>query len=495
MLFGFSMSGLQNFIFDVVDPNTKKDRYAARRLRIRSAMLNLVPATVATSIKEHDPNMEIIYLGGGKLIATASKNACDALEKELQELHKWLVERSSGKIGTCWTAVEGEIGSAPEIQKLLASLAKTKWRAGRAGDWFIGSGINKSDNSGGLGGLEWEKHQGAQLAKDENFIGFGKTNEKSENIWRIGKYSFELTTEKPDIGLAGKSVAQLQVAIPLHAPHTEEKPPKVVTLHNLAEEGEGASYLALLKLDGDKIGELLGNSLTDQSGDKYRAISAKLNDFFGVQIPKLLEQKFSRIYLVYSGGDDLVATGHFDTVLRAALKIKEEFSKIGFKNTVSAGVSFYTRDAPILKAAESADDFLKDAKQERNCINIAGCSISWEDFKLALNEIDEIVAAVQSGNINRGALQLLRQLGDPWLKDAPDEIKALRWRSIPYLNYARNRRNWNEEKWGGNLKQLFNELCTSENYLKDKLESVWQRASLIGTIAGWLTKIGETSDE
>ena len=45
---------------------------AARRLRIRSAMLSLVPALVAWEI---DPENEPIYLGGGKLLISAPESA------------------------------------------------------------------------------------------------------------------------------------------------------------------------------------------------------------------------------------------------------------------------------------------------------------------------------------------------------------------------------------------------------------------------------------
>lgn len=469
MMCGLALSGLQNFIYDV------PDEFAARRLRIRSAILNLLPAVVALRLRQQDPQAGLHYLGGGKLLASASPAACEAFRADLKRIYSWLTGASGGILGVYCAVTDGNEGNAACLQRLLAALGQAKWQAGRAADWFGAVGVQAVDSSAGLGDKQWERDKGAELARDQAIMGFSR----AALGWPIGDSLFTPVQSRPEIGLVGKATASVNVSIPLYVPRDTDG--SVAELSKLAEEGGGAPYLAVLKMDGDGIGALMANSLHDDpSGDMYRQTSATLSRFFGQKVPELLEQQqFKRIYLVYSGGDDLVATGHFDAVLRAALAIQQAYTALGL-GTISAGISFYTRNSPILKAVEAADHALENAKDARNAATIGGCRLGWDKLRQAMKEIDEFVLAIKAGEINRGALQLLRQLGEPWLSGAPPEAAALRWRSIAQLHYTVSRRDWTQGKWGANLQQLIDQLCQNDQ--------PWPRAALVATLAGWRTK-------
>jgi len=468
MMCGLALSGLQDFIYDV------PDEYAARRLRIRSAILNLVPAVAALRLRQQDAQAVIHYLGGGKLLASASQAACDDFGANLKPVYSWLADASGGKLGIYWTTTEGNDGNAACIQRLLKALGQAKWQAGRAESWFGDAGVCAIDTSGGLGDKEWEQEKGAELARQTHITGF----RKSASGWRIGNDHVNPVDNNPEIGLLGRATANVSVSIPLYVP--PDRDGSVAELHKLADEGDGAPYLAVLKMDGDGVGALLTKSLLDDpSGDKYGQTSGKLSRFFGQDVPALLQRQFDRIYLVYSGGDDLVATGHFAMVLRAALAIQQAYTALNL-GTVSAGISFYTRNSPILKAVEAADHALENAKDVHDAATVGGCRLGWDKLRQAMKEIDEFVAAIKAGEINRGALQLLRQLGEPWLSGAPSEATALRWRSIAQLHYTVSRRDWTQGKWGPNLQQLIDQLCQNDQ--------PWPRAALVATLAGWRTK-------
>lgn len=512
-MFGFALSGLQEFLYDL-SPLTLsreqrmsedsagggRERDAATRLRTRSAILTLVPALVFRQLRELDHQAEIIYLGGGKLFATASDSAMAKMESYLTDLYEWLVRCSGGKLGAYWTSTPGTgTNSSDALRRFLDDLSVAKWRAGRQnGKWDeSGSKIERAPHPEHqveeLGNREWESEEGKRYAKDA-CAGF-----KVGGRWKVGPWRAEPTNENPDIPLArdGAATGRFEVAIPTYTPrHTDEtvkrlrptnpndkdlQPGETIRLHQLAELGEGAPYLALLKLDGDKVGDLMTRALNrDAECREYRSVSGKLTAFFGDQVLNLL--KGGRIYLVYSGGDDMVACGHFKDVLGAALHVRAEFDKLELGTTVSGGVSFFTRNAPILKAIEEAEEELQNAKRTRNAISMGGVALTWGAAARALAEVDALVEAHSHNHINRGALQLLRQLGEPWLPDAPDATARLRYRSIPLMHYMRDRRKreWKENDWPQELTTLIESLQQSD---KD-----WPRAALVATLAAWRTK-------
>lgn len=490
MMFGFALSGLQEFLYDL-SPQTqsREDRMeeggretdAARRLRIRSAILTLIPALIFREIKDMDSGAELIYLGGGKLLtSTSGEAAVSNVESTLRELYKWLVSSSRGTLGAYWTYSQGAETRSKSVQNLLQNLNQAKWQAGRwESKWYGATNkIERESLKGQLGDKEWERDNGGEFARGENFIGF----QLGKGGWKIGPWNARPVTNAPDIALAGKSstTTDLEIAIPTYTPKDEKG--ETILLHELAEKGEGAPYLALLKLDGDKVGQLMSDALqADKDLTTYRKTSKALTDFFGQTLMDNLRNKFPHLYLVYSGGDDMVACGHFKDVLEAALFVREEFQKQDIGATVSAGVTFFSRNSPILKAIEQAEEELERAKKERDSISIGGCSMRWDDAKQALEQVKSLVKAIRAESINRGALQLLRQLGEAWLPDAPEEQRNRRWSSIPMMYYMRSRRTgWRESEWSSDLKGLFDSLQEKEDN--------WPRAALVGTLAAWMTK-------
>lgn len=484
-MFGFALSGLQEFLYDVSDDQIhrrRSDLNAAKRLRIRSAILTLTPALVAHEILKFDNTAQPVFLGGGKLLMFASNYAARAIEPKLWELYDWLVQASDGKLGAYWAATSEEAPSSEGIKKLINALACAKWRAGKPGDWVGSSGRVHDRLPETLGNADWEGSQGGDFVRRVNLAGFSVGVEG----WQLGPWTVCPSTQTYcDIGLQSSAHAPIRVSIPLHVPKDVDG--SVAELFKLAEEGMGASYLALLKLDGDGIGGRMSDALNaDADFGAYRATSAEMSAFFGEFLLNFLEEKFPRIYLVYSGGDDLVATGHFSLILQAAAAIRREYRAQNL-GTISAGVSFYTRNSPILKAVEAADYELASAKTVKNAICIAGCRTTWDELDRTIQETEALVEAIDSQHINRGVLQLLRQLGDPWLAGALPEVANLKWRSMPMLHYMRSRREWPEDQWGTELRAFFNQLSSPEL----SYEEVWSRAALVGTLAGWKTKKGE----
>lgn len=509
-MFGFALSGLQEFLYDLsMETPSREERQAeggrdtdaATRLRTRSAILTLIPGLVAWALKQEDRDAEIIYLGGGKLYACTSQIAVESIEPKLGDLYDWLVRCSRGALGAYWCAAETADGKCESMRRLIGALNVAKWQAGRSNGWHSAVGkIEANLPAGELGDKSWEAAEGKEFAK-RNFVGF----KVGAGDWKAGPWNARPVEDAPDVWLAGKGgpPGELTIAIPTRTPRFTnpvkelqggaEKtygPGDTVPLHLLAERCDrdeprtlGAPYLALIKLDGDRIGALMDEALKkDDELKQYKALSDNLTRFFGERVMQILEEQFPRLYLVYSGGDDLVACGWFQDVLDAARAIRDAFHNVEPGTTVSAGITFFTRSSPILKAIEEAMEQLEDAKRAgRNRISIGGCVMTWDQFEQASAHIEALVAAIGSESINRGALQLLRQLGEAWLPDAPAPHQVRKWASIPMMHYMRSRRTgWKENEWPRALTDLFDSL--------QRDETDWPRAALVGTLAAWRTK-------
>ncbi|MBW7928050.1 MAG: hypothetical protein H3C58_08195, partial [Fimbriimonadaceae bacterium] len=218
----------------------------------------------------------------------------------------------------------------------------------------------------------------------------------------------------------------------------------------------------------------------------------KLSSFFGRELTDLLRNQFGRIYLVYSGGDDLVLCGWYDDVARAAMSIRERYQRLQV-GTVSAGITFFTRQSPILKAIEEADRAIEVAKGRHlpdhgDHVCVGGLRLSWDQFAKVMSDADGLAKAVDKGTLSRGELQLLRQLGEPWLPSAPEAQRGLALRTIPMMHYFRSRRgSRGEGDWPSEVAVLFDSLKTSTGD--------WPSATLVAMLAAWKTKVNGYQEE
>lgn len=502
-MFGLALSGLQEYLYDLSPESPSRqeraltgnrDTKAAKRLRIRSTILSLVPGLVAWELQRRDPKAKTIYLGGGKLIMQVTAEAVDGLEPLLGELYDWLVLASGGKLGVYWRSLDEEL-SADSLARLLGEMSKAKYRAGRQGGWSAASGrILTNRPEDGLGDRGWEAAKGGDFARRDDIVGFTVGDEG----WPIGPWNVNPVDRDPDIALAGRSNGTVEVSVPTYVPklskNVEFSPGReesgdegdVAPLFWLAEADGcderrkvGAPYLALLKLDGDGVGNSIKKSLTVGLSE-FEKLSRQIQGFFGAEMTQWLSAEFPRVYLVYSGGDDLVAIGYFDDLARAALAIQKRYAKLQ-RGSVSAGMAFFTRQSSILKAVEDAERGLALAKETRDAVGIGGVRLGWSEWERTILETDALIQEIDRKALNRGALSLLRQLGEPWLPDAPADLAERRWRSIPQFYYLKSRREgWRTNDWNETARRLFESLETKPDD--------WPRAMLVGTLAGWRTK-------
>ena len=116
------------------------------------------------------------------------------------------------------------------------------------------------------------------------------------------------------------------------------------------------SYLAVIAMDGDKMGATLSNF---KSEPEHRAFSENLGEFAN-SVSKDLPEKES--VLIYAGGDDVLAVVKAADAIGVAKKLQNRFKKkVG--NTASAGIAMGYSSVPLQDLVYAAHKAESQAKQ------------------------------------------------------------------------------------------------------------------------------------
>lgn len=154
-----------------------------------------------------------------------------------------------------------------------------------------------------------------------------------------------------------------------------------------------SNYLALLSMDGDKMGE---QSKRFSAGGDHTKFSQRLADFARDEVVRIVEIETPG-RLVYAGGDDVLALIPAEDALSTAEKLRtkfaDEFSSEGLH--VSTGIAFVHRTHPLQAAVISAKTAQERAKKEfgRNAVSAALLQRSGEPLYMGARwgiESDEI---------------------------------------------------------------------------------------------------------
>jgi len=219
--------------------------------------------------------------------------------------------------------------------------------------------------------------------------------------------------------------------------------------------GEPNKYYAILMMDGDRIGKMLSGDTLPNFGEflhpafkikieewrtdskevgkeliemrrmltpsHHIAISRAMKDFSIYIVPKIVEEH--KGFLVYAGGDDVLALLPSDKVLRAADEIQEYFRKdfykvkvdgnerrimgLGNKASMSAGIVFAHYKWPLYDAVEKVRAAEKDAKEiyGRNAFCITFVKRSGEILKAGgkwdvVNDLVDVTKAIVERKIS-----------------------------------------------------------------------------------------------
>jgi CRISPR/Cas system-associated protein Cas10 (large subunit of type III CRISPR-Cas system) len=141
------------------------------------------------------------------------------------------------------------------------------------------------------------------------------------------------------------------------------------------------------------------------------------------------EDDMNRLYLIYSGGDDLFLVGSWDAVVEAADRIYKELRGILKTDyggsTISAAILVEDPKTPAKICSEIVSERLRRVKEAgKNGISIVGGRVSWDGFMRSLETAKRLSRYIEEGVISRGLIfQLSRLISD--YEDDPEKAWAV----------------------------------------------------------------------
>ncbi len=191
---------------------------------------------------------------------------------------------------------------------------------------------------------------------------------------------------------------------------------------------EGKPMLGVLKADVDNLGKIFSIEFAqNMSISKYVTLSRSFDFYFSAFLDELVRKKYKNVYVVYSGGDDLLFVGEWKEVFDFAVEMYKCFRRYTTQNeniTLSAGIALIGPKYPINRGALMADEFLERSKgaEGKNSLTVFNTTVKW-DF------IDKLIE--------------WKNLFEKWLTSKDSKVKTTFLHRL--LNYQRMARRYYEE--------------------------------------------------
>lgn len=195
-------------------------------------------------------------------------------------------------------------------------------------------------------------------------------------------------------------------------------------------------YYAVIRADGDRV----GTRLSQMECPEHVAAASEELARFSLAVGNLAtDPRFAgRVWVVYAGGDDLLAFSTADTAVEFTVAVRRRFDDVaaafeGFgakRPTLSAGVVLVHAHDPLshgLKLSADAERMAKDAGRDQLCVGASKRSggdvfalVSWPeaDGETALHVAERLLVA---NDAPRGLAYELRELA-PQLKQVDEEV-------------------------------------------------------------------------
>ena len=479
LLVSADFSGLQDFIYTLSSSGAAKSLRA--RSFYLQLLSEIVALKVLDDLGL--PLVNLIYVGGGGFELLAPIAAQDKLPRLAQTLVDNLLRAHQGALGLTleWQAVRaGEFETFNQVREELRKRLNRKKRQpfGHGSVATLAQQIGTPLTLGGdplefcrVTGDDWDVHKdkegtfktgfvlsleelGYKLPRATHLVLFseavapaGRPRNWQEALNLFGYHAEILTPQdetlgdKPrglvrlyridgsNLGAEGSFLPELQrqsQVVLAERPVAKLIPRnprgEVLTFDELAEEkSKGIKRWGVLRMDVDNLGKVFRTGLGESASlSRIASLSFGLRLFFDGWLPHLAADDLKdKLYIQYSGGDDVFVVGAWDALPEFALRVRESFRKFTGGNpafTLSGGIAVVEAKFPLYQAArlageaeEEAKDF-KQGNQEKNAINFLGHTSSWEEFADALDDAKRLTEWSEKRFIPRALLQVVLSL-------------------------------------------------------------------------------------
>jgi len=152
----------------------------------------------------------------------------------------------------------------------------------------------------------------------------------------------------------------------------------------IADGKKGIAALGVLKADVDDMGRFIKESDVTDSYDNFIVFSEGLDNFFSIEVPRIMAQKYPNTYTVFAGGDDLFVVGAWNEILDLSREVSDAFSRfVEGKLTLSFGIVLVKPGTPVNYMADSAEAALEASKEHRgkNAITLFGQTVGNDEYR------------------------------------------------------------------------------------------------------------------
>ncbi|MCB0837153.1 MAG: type III-A CRISPR-associated protein Cas10/Csm1 [Bacteroidetes bacterium] len=156
-------------------------------------------------------------------------------------------------------------------------------------------------------------------------------------------------------------------------------------------------------------------------------------------------QKFiDNLYVVFSGGDDMLVVGAWDMVMEFAAIVQAEFEKFTQgRATISAGMILVSPKFPVSRFADLVKDAerkAKDAAREKNRICVFDQVLTWEEYRMARklrNTLYYLVSREKENREPKALIQKIRKsmVGFEKLQEQIQTSKSIKFPRLWRLHY------------------------------------------------------------
>ena len=228
------------------------------------------------------------------------------------------------------------------------------------------------------------------------------------------------------------------------------RPDQPVFFNCIAQRAQGAKEIAYLKADVDRLGLIFARGLRGAEGglntvSRIATMSRMLDLFFSGWVHRAIERDFPSLYVVYSGGDDMLVIGPWDDVVEFALELRESFNRFVGGNpsiTLSAGIVTGGPKKPVFQQVAAVEEALDKSKKEpargeetgRNQLTAFGQTFKWSKVKPLVEEGQQIARWLSDGVLSSGFVYNALGYAEMYERfEKTGDTECLR--CIPLINY------------------------------------------------------------
>ena len=495
-MFEFDMSGIQNYIYKVVEGSSTK-RYIAKSLRGRSILISLLTSAISYSILNEFSLTEanIIYDtgGGGLILLPYRDDVSSRIQKICENIQKEMFRLFDISLSFVYALEEISANELEEFKSNKAINLKTKLEQAKSNKYsFLYNDSMSYEQLGEkdvtclmCGEKETLSNGLCQLCNDILFISDYYTKHDKFFI----RYSFnELSAADINLGFVGISFLDSEDNYELInkkemfyidsinnyecgnvklianlVPKENNEILNFEAITKLVPKSCGDRKLGVLKMDIDNLGAMFAFGMKQKIDDnpelqrslsKYLTLSRMVEIFFGQRLKEICVKVTKEInafednmfYINYASGDDLVILGPVYGIIKLANEINKEFNYyVNNENiTISAGIYIQNEKKPIRFGIQYAESYLGQSKNYsskgkivKNAITIMDTTLNFTDYNQLIEIVEKYRGYIKEKKISRTSFYALMNYLQVETLDQYFEI-------IPKIQYMLIRSNMEE---------------------------------------------------